>query len=55
MPGAAEPAKSRAQPGSLDLLEADPAKHLRTIDTCDGCCVSGNWIGRTEGRVFRAD
>lgn len=29
MPGAAEPAKSRAQPGSLDLLEADPADHPR--------------------------
>ena len=29
MPGAAEPAKSRAQPGSLDLSETDPAKHLQ--------------------------
>jgi hypothetical protein len=25
MPGAAEPAKSRAQPGALDLLEGNPA------------------------------
>jgi hypothetical protein len=25
MPGAAEPAKRRAQPGALDLLEANPA------------------------------
>ena len=31
MPGAAEPAKSRAQPGSLDLSETDPAKHLRHL------------------------
>lgn len=27
MPGAAEPVKSRAQPGSLDLIEANSAEH----------------------------
>lgn len=60
MPGAAELATRRAQPGALDLLEVDPANCLwRTCGvprrTARDRCVSGVWIGRAEGRVFSAD
>jgi len=56
MPGAAEPAKRRAQPGALDLLEVDPAKYLRRQPAAvKRILLSGVWIGRAEGRVFSAD
>jgi hypothetical protein len=48
-PGGEEPAKSRAQPGSLDLIEVESANHLRrSMWRSSEGWVIGVWIGRTR-------